>query len=92
MGKNLIILFIKYPEKGKVKTRLNKYLDEIIVLEIYKSIILDIIKILKNIKIETYISCYPPKTLKNFQKWLGNYFNYVKQKGNNLGERMKILF
>jgi rSAM/selenodomain-associated transferase 1 len=35
---------------------------------------------------------YPPDSLIEFKKWLGNNFEFIPQRGNNLGERLKNCF
>ena len=87
-----IILFAKYPEKGKVKTRLSMKLRENIAVELYKNFILDLLATLKKVKAKIYIFFYPEDSKDKFVKWLGRDYSYAPQKGDDLGERMKNAF
>jgi rSAM/selenodomain-associated transferase 1 len=86
-----IIFFVKYPEKGKIKTRLAKSLDEAIVLFLYKNFVSDILSILNKSNFKVKIFFDPPKSIIKMKSWLGNY-SYTAQKGNDLGEKMKNAF
>jgi rSAM/selenodomain-associated transferase 1 len=90
--KNCIIIFIKYPELGKVKSRLAPAVDEEIILDIYKSFVFDLIETLKEGSFSFKIAFYPPEAKTKFQSWLSNEFIYQAQEGNDLGEKMKNAF
>ncbi len=90
--KNCIIIFVKYPELGKVKSRLASDLDEKIVLDIYKNFVIDLLELMNKESFIFKISFYPPETKSKFQSWLGNGFSYLPQQGNDLGEKMKNAF
>jgi len=90
--KECIVLFVKYPEKNNVKTRLQNNLNTDFILNLYKQFILHIISILKKSGINFIINITPEYSLDNFKKWLGNDYNYMIQHGNTLGERLDNTF
>jgi glycosyltransferase A (GT-A) superfamily protein (DUF2064 family) len=87
-----ILLVIKYPEKGKVKLRLSKALDEDIVLEMYRCFVQDTLTTVKKINVPFFICFHPPDAQGKFQSWLGSTLLFLPQKGKDLGERMKNSF
>jgi uncharacterized protein len=84
-----VLCFVKYPEKGHVKQRLTVDFDDDVVVELYSNFILDVVSILKKLDAKFYLCFSPLNAQKKFRDWLGSSYNYVPQKGNDLGERMK---
>jgi rSAM/selenodomain-associated transferase 1 len=84
-----ILLFVKYPEKGKVKLRLSKDLNEDNVLEMYRCFVLDTLTMIEKIDVPFFICFHPPDAQSKFQNWLGSNLLFLPQRGNDLGERMK---
>jgi uncharacterized protein len=83
-----LIIFIRAPEKGKVKTRLARSLDEESVLDFYRGVVE---KILDTTCVSGIIPviCFCPEDKETLVKdWLGSTYDYVPQKGEDLGERM----
>jgi rSAM/selenodomain-associated transferase 1 len=91
-AENCIILFIKYPEKGKVKSRLAEDLDDDIVLLLYQNFVLDLLDTLKKGRHPFTICFYPPDAEGKVAEWLGKDYTYKSQNGKDLGERMKNAF
>lgn len=87
-----LLFFVKFPEKGKVKLRLSKDLNEEIVQELYQCFILDTLIMIEKMGIPFFICCSPPNKKNEFQSWLGSTHQYLTQKGKDLGERMKNSF
>jgi rSAM/selenodomain-associated transferase 1 len=87
-----ILLFVKYPEKGKVKRRLTTDLNEEIIQELYRCFVQDTLTTIKKIDTHLFICFFPVDLEKKFHEWLGSTFSYLPQKGTNLGERMKNCF
>lgn len=87
-----IIFFIKNPEKGRIKTRLAKDLNEDFVLDLYKCFVLDILAALNNLKFDFKIFYDPPGCLAKIKEWLGEHYSFVPQKGEDLGLKMKNAF
>ncbi len=95
MKKNSIIIFARYPEIGKVKTRLAKSLGENNALSFYKicaeHTFSECLKFSSN---TTSINVfYSDKQDENkIIKWIGNEFLLKEQYGKDLGEKMKNAF
>ncbi|MBA4417824.1 MAG: hypothetical protein C0392_07930 [Syntrophus sp. (in: bacteria)] len=91
-NKECIILFVKYPERGKVKTRLAESVGTEHALALYRLFVKDIMATLQEGDYELIIAFSPPHSLESFQGWLGKDHHYIPQKGDDLGERMKNAF
>lgn len=87
--RSLVLLFIKAPEKGKVKSRLSKVLGEDLALAIYKALVRDILETLDSGKYSFRPCFYPAGSGQIVKEWLGNTYSYSPQQGNDLGERMR---
>jgi rSAM/selenodomain-associated transferase 1 len=87
-----LLLFVKYPEKGKVKLRLSADLDEDTVVDLYRCFVSDTLDTIKKTHIQCYLCFYPTDMLEKFQKWLGTAMAFFPQEGTNLGQRMKNCF
>ena len=86
------LVFVRAPQIGKVKTRLSGFLDKASVLGLYKNFTQDVIETVKG-QAEHIRICFHPSDQKDLATgWLGNNFEYVPQKGKNLGERMENAF
>jgi uncharacterized protein len=91
-NRQCLLLFLKYPERGKVKSRLAKDLNKDITLLLYKNFILDLLDTLKKGKFRVKICFHPPDSKEKVTDWLGNNYVYMPQIGEDLGERMKNAF
>ncbi len=92
MGKpdeNCILFFVKYPEKGQVKTRLSAELNETIAVELYRSFVLDLLSMLEGLTLPFHICFSPENSREKFTAWLGSMYSYTPQRGEDLGQRMK---
>lgn len=88
-----LIIFAKSPIPGKVKTRLTPYITPTEAAELYKAFITDIIRNTHKLKCERVTIAYTPSNAEaTFHSICGQSVNYIPQKGNNLGERMKNAF
>jgi uncharacterized protein len=85
-------VFVKFPERGKVKSRLAKNLDEDTVVSLYRYFVYDLLETLKKSRYCFNICFYPPDSGKKVSDWLGKQYSYMPQKGKDLGERMKNAF
>ncbi|HVQ00721.1 MAG TPA: TIGR04282 family arsenosugar biosynthesis glycosyltransferase [Candidatus Thermoplasmatota archaeon] len=87
-----VLLFVKYPEKEKVKHRLAKSLSEDIAVEVYRNFVLDTLAMLEELTLPFYVCYYPPGAQKKFFLWLGTQYQFLPQQGVDLGERMCSCF
>jgi uncharacterized protein len=92
MNKNCLIFFLKYPEEGKVKTRLSETIGTTQATELYKYFVADILETINHIDSDIVI-CFAPLEKENEMKnLLGFNFLFSPQIGNSLGERMSNSF
>jgi rSAM/selenodomain-associated transferase 1 len=89
---NCLLFFVKYPQKGQVKTRLSAELDEDVTVGLYRNFILDLLSMLKGLEVQFQICFSPADSRKKFEEWLGTQYSYVPQQGDDLGQRMKNAF
>jgi hypothetical protein len=87
-----VLLFIKSPEKGKVKSRLARAIGEDAALDIYKCLVTDTLEKLKDGKYLFSLYFYPPGSEVIVKKWLGSSYSCYPQCGRDIGERMKHAF
>lgn len=88
----LVILFTRYPQAGKCKTRLIPALGANGALTVFTELVSHILK-----RVDTYTDSttdtdlsiyYTGGSEQQMQRWLGHKYNFRQQRGNNLGERM----
>lgn len=87
-----LVMFAKYPEKGKVKSRLCRYWDEDMVVRLYRAFIDDLLERLSAGGYEFRIACHPRERMMDFRREFGDVFSYVPQAGKDLGEKMHNAF
>ncbi|MDY6862736.1 MAG: TIGR04282 family arsenosugar biosynthesis glycosyltransferase [Thermodesulfobacteriota bacterium] len=92
MKKKAFILFLKYPEKGMVKTRIAKVLGNDFTLLLYKQFVADILETSNKIDADTFIIYSTNDTAKGEDYFLGKGYSCLPQKGVNLGMRMYNAF
>lgn len=90
---NLVILFTRYPQLGKCKTRLIPALGAEGALKTHKQLVSHILHELhgflasrSNTDLHIY---YDGGSLEQLQEWLGSKKSYRRQEGVDLGQRMK---
>ena len=91
---NTLIIFIKYPEPGKVKTRLAHDIGESEAARIYSYMAEIIVKNTTDRKnYNTFIFYYPPGKETEIRNWFGNEeIEYFSQTGSTLGEKISNAF
>ena len=87
-----ILLFVKYPDRGTVKTRLQQNLRDVSIEELYRAFVLDILTVLERIAIPFIVCYYPENAEARFAAWLGTHRSFIPQRGANLGERLRNCF
>ena len=92
--KNTLMVFLKYPEAGKVKTRLAKDLGDQRAAEIYSEMSLKIIKnVLDASSYQTIIFYDPPEKENEIRNWIGKEeVQYLPQVGHTLGDKISNAF
>ena len=88
-----LIIFAKSPIPGKVKTRLTPHITPTEAAELYQGFITDIICSTRKLKCERITIAYTPSNAEAaLHSICGQSVDYLPQKGDNLGERMKNAF
>ena len=91
-----LLVFIKSPEKGTVKSRLAEAIGEKQARKLYRSFVLDLLETLEKTAAEGRYALklyfYPPESGKAIAGWLENKYDFRPQRGNDLGERMQNAF
>jgi len=88
----IILLFIKVPIKGQVKSRLAADVGEEAALDLYKSFVLDIIDTLEGSGYTLRICYYPHDRADMFTSLFGIRYRMMPQEGKDLGEKMENAF
>ncbi|MEK6744724.1 MAG: TIGR04282 family arsenosugar biosynthesis glycosyltransferase [Nitrospirota bacterium] len=88
----LILLFVKAPIRGQVKSRLAAVLGQDAALELYRNFVLDILSSIETSGIPFRICYHPPDSGETVRNWLGGHLQYMLQEGDNIGERMERAF
>lgn len=93
MNKNALLLFIKAPILGKVKTRLQPQLTQKQSLRLYKAFVEDLMCRLKySTLFDLHIFFYPENSLSMINNWLEGDYHFHSQIGKNLGQKMSNAF
>lgn len=86
-----IIVFMKAPEQGRVKTRLSESVEDDVVLDLYKAFVKDVL-----MKAETcggvMIEYYPSDSGQFVREFVGHGYPLKPQHGGGLGDKMKNAF
>ena len=83
-----ILLFVRYPEKGRVKTRLETHLDQDKIRCLYRHFVEDILTTLRKSGYPVTICFLPNEKEAQIKAWLGPSLTYCPQKGVDIGKRM----
>lgn len=90
MSKNLLIIFTRNPELGKVKTRLAKSIGDENALTIYKTLLDRTEKTTRNLTCDKAI--YYSVKIRENDIWDASIYQKHQQRGNDLGIRMLNAF
>ena len=90
MTKNLILVFVRNPELGKVKTRLSKTIGDKYALNIYILLLKHTESVLQKVSSDKVV--YYSEKIQSNDLWSNRCFQKKLQKGNDLGERMQHAF
>jgi uncharacterized protein len=90
MTKNLIIVFVRNPELGKVKTRLSKTIGDKDALKIYTILLKHTESVLHRVSSDKVV--YYSEEIQYNDLWSDTQYQKKRQKGNGLGARMQNAF
>ena len=86
--KDVLIIFVKYPKPGSVKTRLAKQIGKEKAALLYHFLVKTVLARTKSRGYSRIIFYSPEIPKKRFKEWLGGDFIFYPQKGSNLGKRL----
>lgn len=92
MQNRCLVVFVKYPQPGKVKSRLAKDFDGYFATGLYKAFALDILECAMKGDWQLRIYFDPPEKETEIKKLFSNDHEYRPQRGAHLGARMKNAF
>jgi hypothetical protein len=87
-----ILMFVKNPEEGMVKSRLASSIGDTAALDLYRCFVKDMMEMLTGTGYPYIIYFHPPYARSTIVQWLGDTHLLLPQTGDNLGERMKNAF
>lgn len=87
-----LLVFVKYPEPGQVKSRLAEAIGEERACSIYRRMVELLVARLRAAEQPFRICFSPEKPESAFQQWLGAGLEFRPQRGTQLGERMYNAF
>ncbi|MCP5108683.1 MAG: glycosyltransferase [bacterium] len=87
-----LVLFLRYPQIGQVKTRLAKDLGAELTLRLYECFIRDMTAKLEMLPYGLHLFVTPAGKMNDMADWLGKEFPFHAQEGADLGARMKNAF
>ncbi len=90
MKLNAVIVFVKNPELGKVKTRLASTIGAEYALKVYSALLHHTQQIL--VSLPAHIRVYFSERVELNQGWRSNECSLLVQRGNHLGERLNNAF
>ena len=93
MKKQVLLYFVRYPEPGKVKTRLAQSIGFEKAAEVYKQLAEENFSNLNSSTDGSVVVTFDPPTVQvQMEQWLPRAGGYLPQKGNGLGERLAAAF
>ncbi|MBW2638237.1 MAG: hypothetical protein JRC86_12110, partial [Deltaproteobacteria bacterium] len=90
--KRCVVVFARYPERGKIKSRLATAYDPAFIAELYQNFVEDLVDMLQGGGIPFFIAFHPPEKEGEMKRLFGKENAYITQEGSDLGERMKNVF
>jgi uncharacterized protein len=87
-----ILVFIKAPLPGQVKTRLGKCIGNTEAVQLYQYFVEDVLTTIDALSVDRLIFFTPSNCLSMLQSWLGFHRTYIPQQGDSLGDRMANAF
>jgi len=89
VNKDALILFLRYPEQGAVKTRLAKTLGAEMTYELYQCFLADLSRMAREVRAEKFIVYEGPED-SGFPDFPG--IGLIRQRGEDMGRRMYFAF
>ncbi|SDB26918.1 hypothetical protein SAMN05660653_01298 [Desulfonatronum thiosulfatophilum] len=90
--KDCVIVMVKYPRPGRVKTRLAATLGDSRAVDLYRCFVQDVLATLDALPAQVLICIDPPSMAQEFAVWLGPNRSFLVQYGKTLDARMDFAF
>jgi hypothetical protein len=87
-----VMVFVKRPVPGEVKTRLSIELGTEEAADLYRCFVEDALAIVDGIGVPVIVCVHPPGSMDDIAAWLGKDRVYRPQQGDDLGARMADAF
>lgn len=87
-----LAVMLKYPDPGKVKTRLGREIGMEAAALLYSCFVLRLLGQCRNTGYEIMLCCHPDRDISHYQAWLGQGYIYTVQAGGDLGRKMLWCF
>jgi rSAM/selenodomain-associated transferase 1 len=87
-----IVVMVKYPRAGAVKTRLGRQIGMKKASDLYCRFVRTLLATCRSTGFDTVISCHPDHPVSDYREWLGSGVDFMLQKGLDLGDKMRDAF
>jgi rSAM/selenodomain-associated transferase 1 len=87
-----LLFFVKNPKQGIVKSRLARAIGDKVARDLYKNFVRDMLLALDKLQHPFYCCFYPEDALHDIKQFIGEDYQYLAQRGDDLGERMAHCF
>jgi len=87
-NKSVVVVFLRAPEKGRVKTRLARDIGDEKALALYKIFVQTTLSAVEKSGLDHIICFFPAAGQAMVEEWLGPDHVYMPQAGDDLGQRM----
>ncbi|MGZ3635792.1 MAG: TIGR04282 family arsenosugar biosynthesis glycosyltransferase [Syntrophales bacterium] len=87
-----LIMFVRFPGQGQVKSRLAKDIGEEQATNLYRCFVEDLLERFSKEPYRLCLAFHPREMEHEMKEMLGHDFSYIPQTGEDLGERMKLAF
>ena len=87
-----LIMFVRFPKRGQVKSRLTKDLGAEAAAKLYCCFVEDLLERFSKGPYRLCLAFHPAEKEREMREMLGDEFSYIPQTGEDLGERMKLAF
>ena len=91
-NRTAIVVMVKYPQAGLVKTRLGSQIGMENASMLYRGFVQTLLETCRSTGFDTVISCHPDHPVSDYREWLGSGFDFMVQKGVDLGHKMRDAF
>lgn len=88
MSTRRLLIFLKYPTPGQVKTRLASALGDTAAADIYRTCVESTLRTMQGFRQEAVLWVAQAEALEACRRWLGPEWNFQAQQGDALGERL----